>query len=82
MSAETRAVQADAPKFKMGSLPQYDSLEEERQARKERLAAGYRVFAKLGYDEGVAGHLSECLFSSSCVGLDRGDSDAFFRSLH
>lgn len=55
---QKKVVQADAPKFRMGSLPVYDSLEEERQGRKERLAAAYRVFAKMGYDEGVAGHLT------------------------
>jgi ribulose-5-phosphate 4-epimerase/fuculose-1-phosphate aldolase len=31
---------------------------EERQHRKERLAAALRVFAGLGYDEGVGGHIT------------------------
>ncbi|RPA90160.1 arad-like aldolase/epimerase [Choiromyces venosus 120613-1] len=35
-----------------------DSKEDERQYLKERLAAGFRVFAKYGFDEGVAGHIS------------------------
>ena len=30
----------------------------ERQLRKERLAAALRVFGKLGFDEGVAGHIT------------------------
>ena len=38
-------------------LPEYDSIEEE-QERKKRLAASFRLFAKLGFDEGVAGHIT------------------------
>ncbi len=34
------------------------SAEEERQHRKRRLAAAFRLFAKYGYDEGVAGHIT------------------------
>jgi ribulose-5-phosphate 4-epimerase/fuculose-1-phosphate aldolase len=40
------------------SLPSFSSLEEERLHRKQRLAAAFRVFARLGYDEGVAGHIT------------------------
>lgn len=36
----------------------FDTFEEERQHRKERLAAAFRLFGKLGYDEGVMGHIS------------------------
>lgn len=53
-----KTVQKDAPAFTMPSVVSYDSLEEERQGRRERLAAAYRVFAKLGFDEGIAGHLT------------------------
>ncbi|MBB6634783.1 class II aldolase/adducin family protein [Cohnella thailandensis] len=38
--------------------PIFSNLEDERQHRKERLAAAFRVFAKLGYEEGVMGHIS------------------------
>ena len=38
--------------------PVFNSLDEERQHRKERLAAAFRIFAKNGDDEGVAGHIS------------------------
>ena len=38
--------------------PAYQSLEEERRHRKERLAASFRLFARFGYDEGVAGHIT------------------------
>jgi ribulose-5-phosphate 4-epimerase/fuculose-1-phosphate aldolase len=38
--------------------PKFESLEDERQHRKERLAAGFRLFAKFGFEEGVAGHIT------------------------
>ena len=38
--------------------PQFDSVEQERRHRKERMAAAFRLFAKFGYDEGVAGHIT------------------------
>jgi ribulose-5-phosphate 4-epimerase/fuculose-1-phosphate aldolase len=40
------------------SLPQFETVEEERRYRKERLAAAFRIFAKYGFDEGVAGHIT------------------------
>jgi ribulose-5-phosphate 4-epimerase/fuculose-1-phosphate aldolase len=39
-------------------LPKYDTVEEQRQHRKQRLAAGFRIFGKLGFEEGVAGHIT------------------------
>ena len=36
-------------------LPSFDTVEEERQHRKQRLAATYRIFAKLGYEDGAVG---------------------------
>jgi len=38
--------------------PTFATLAEERQHRKQRLAAAFRLFGKLGYDEGVAGHMT------------------------
>ncbi|MEU6082191.1 class II aldolase/adducin family protein [Streptomyces sp. NPDC047108] len=38
--------------------PTFDSLAEERQYRKERLAGALRIFGHLGYEEGVAGHVT------------------------
>lgn len=38
--------------------PTYATLEEERQARKVGLAAALRVFGRLGFGEGVAGHIT------------------------
>ena len=40
------------------SLPQFGSVEEERQHRKERLAAAFRLFGAFGFDEGNAGHIT------------------------
>src|ERR1039457_6180228 len=38
--------------------PVFESLDEERRHRKEQLAAAFRLFAKFGFDEGVAGHIT------------------------
>lgn len=39
-------------------LPTFDTVDEERLHRKQRLAAGLRLFGKFGFDEGVAGHIT------------------------
>ena len=36
----------------------FDLLDEERLYRKQRLAAGFRLFSKFGFDEGIAGHIT------------------------
>jgi ribulose-5-phosphate 4-epimerase/fuculose-1-phosphate aldolase len=42
-----------------GMLPNSErGIPEERQLRKERLAAALRLFGKFGFDEGVAGHIT------------------------
>ena len=60
-------VQAKEPKAPvnpaalMGKLPtppKFDNLTDERAHRKQRLAAGFRLFSKFGFDEGVAGHIT------------------------
>jgi ribulose-5-phosphate 4-epimerase/fuculose-1-phosphate aldolase len=38
--------------------PSFDNVEDERQHRKQRLAAGFRLFSRFGFDEGVAGHIT------------------------
>jgi ribulose-5-phosphate 4-epimerase/fuculose-1-phosphate aldolase len=38
--------------------PTFETLEEERQYRKEKLAGALRVFGRLGFGEGVAGHIT------------------------
>ena len=44
--------------FERFQPPTFGSVEEERRHRKERLAAGFRLFSKCGFDEGVAGHIT------------------------
>ena len=39
-------------------LPKFATVDEERQHRKERLAAAFRLFGRFGFDEGVAGHIT------------------------
>src|SRR3954464_779103 len=38
--------------------PTFDTVEEERLHRKQRLAAAFRLFSRFGFDEGVAGHIT------------------------
>jgi ribulose-5-phosphate 4-epimerase/fuculose-1-phosphate aldolase len=40
------------------ALPSQPTIEEERLYRKQRLAAGYRLFARAGFDMGGAGHIT------------------------
>ena len=49
---------AYAPIFNRIAQPEFASIAEERRHRKERLAAGFRIFAALGFSEGVAGHIT------------------------
>ena len=44
--------------FRRFKIPAFASPAEERQHRKERLAGGFRIFASLGFSEGVAGHIT------------------------
>ena len=50
-----------APKgsaYRVPQPPAFATAEEERRHRKERMAAAFRLFAKFGFDEGVAGHIT------------------------
>jgi ribulose-5-phosphate 4-epimerase/fuculose-1-phosphate aldolase len=40
------------------SLPSFDSVEDERQYVKQRMAAAFRLFDRFGFNEGIAGHLT------------------------
>ncbi len=40
------------------SPPTFDTIEAERQYRKERLAGVFRIFARFGFEEGIAGHVT------------------------
>ncbi len=39
-------------------FPTFETVEDERRHRKQRLAAAFRVFGQLGFGEGVAGHIT------------------------
>ena len=38
--------------------PSFATVAEERLHRKQRLASAFRLFAKFGFSEGVAGHIT------------------------
>ena len=40
------------------NIPTFDSVEDERLYRKQRLAGALRIFGRLGFGEGVAGHIT------------------------
>lgn len=50
---------ASGKKLHIRTYPRFDNLEDERLYRRQHLAAAFRVFAERGFDEGVAGHISE-----------------------
>jgi ribulose-5-phosphate 4-epimerase/fuculose-1-phosphate aldolase len=39
-------------------VPRFERVEEERRHRKQRLAAAFRIFGRLGFGEGTAGHIT------------------------
>jgi hypothetical protein len=45
-------------KLAFPSPPKFDDPYKEREYLKGRLILAYRIFAKLGFDEGVAGHIT------------------------
>ena len=45
-------------KMKLPGVPTFEDKYQEREYQKGRLALAFRIFAKLGYDEGVAGHIT------------------------
>lgn len=48
----------DGRNLRIRQYPKHETLEEEREYRKQHLAGAFRIFADRGYDEGVAGHIS------------------------
>jgi ribulose-5-phosphate 4-epimerase/fuculose-1-phosphate aldolase len=50
--------EAFGPAFSRFKIPTFETLAEERQHRKARLAGGFRIFAALGFSEGVVGHIT------------------------
>jgi Class II Aldolase and Adducin N-terminal domain len=71
MATTTTTVQEQAPSApgpaptqsielisKIHEIPQFTDKYAERQWAKEHMAAAFRVFAKLGYNDGAGGHIS------------------------
>jgi ribulose-5-phosphate 4-epimerase/fuculose-1-phosphate aldolase len=54
----TDVAEREEQKLFLPTPPTFSSVEEERVYRKQRLAAGFRLFSKCGFDEGVAGHIT------------------------
>jgi ribulose-5-phosphate 4-epimerase/fuculose-1-phosphate aldolase len=52
------SITVEDPTKRLPIPPTFAKVEEERRHRKERLAAGFRLFSKFGFDEGVAGHIT------------------------
>ncbi len=46
------------PRPRPHKQPEFDSVEDERLHRKQRLAATFRLFGRFGFNEGVAGHVT------------------------
>jgi len=54
----SKDVQSKAMSLTIPTAPVYSDPQEARQKGKERLAGAFRIFAKNGFDEGVAGHIT------------------------
>lgn len=46
------------PNFNRPQPPVFEQIEDERLYRKQRLAAAFRLFARFGFTEGIAGHIT------------------------
>ncbi|KAI9312439.1 class II aldolase/adducin N-terminal [Dichotomocladium elegans] len=55
---EDEAREAEKQPIQMPSFPKFISVHEQRVHMKQKLAAGFRLMAKYGWDEGVAGHMT------------------------
>lgn len=45
-------------RLKLGGIPKFSDPLEKRKWMKEHMAAAFRYFGKLGYGEGISGHIS------------------------
>lgn len=58
MKSTAKKMTIGSDKFSIPMPPSFDTPEEQRTFEKQRLAAGFRVFALHGFDEGLAGHIT------------------------
>ena len=68
-SLKSTMMASDAQKAIDSIIPKFSSKEEQREYLKHRLAQAFRIFGYLGYDEGVAGHIT--IRVSDCGVADR-----------
>jgi hypothetical protein len=61
---QAEKAEVSMPKFP-GMGKNFANKHEEREYQKGRLALAFRIFAKLGFDEGVAGHITLRVSSDS-----------------
>src|ERR1700753_4314844 len=52
------SVSSDVKIAQTPPMPTFATVEQERVHRKQRLASAFRLFAKFGFSEGVAGHIT------------------------
>lgn len=57
-TAAATSTSADKMYHDLPRPPVFGSVAEEREHRKRRLAASFRLFSKFGFDEGVVGHIT------------------------
>lgn len=55
---KAQAEQAEVAMPKFPGMKKFADKYEEREYQKGRLVLAFRIFAKLGFDEGVAGHIT------------------------
>lgn len=55
---EEEARQAEKQPIILPSMPTFKDVHSQRVHMKQKLAAGFRLLAKFGWDEGVAGHMT------------------------
>jgi len=61
--------QAEGATVQFPHAPTFADKYKEREYQKGRLALAFRIFAKLGFDEGVAGHITLRVSSSLYLGI-------------
>lgn len=59
INAEVKRMTLGSDKFSIPMPPKFDNLQAQQAYEKQRLAAGFRVFALHGFDEGLAGHITQ-----------------------
>jgi ribulose-5-phosphate 4-epimerase/fuculose-1-phosphate aldolase len=58
LTPSAAAIPAEIKIAKTPPMPTFQTVAEERLHRKQRLASAFRLFAKFGFSEGVAGHIT------------------------